>query len=66
MSSDAVEPGQVVRKVLEEAEGPVTVEEIFEIVGEQLSREEIGHELETLRKQGAALLDDEGGWSLTP
>jgi predicted Zn-ribbon and HTH transcriptional regulator len=54
----------VVRKVLEEAEGPVTVEEIFEIVGEQLTREEIGHELETLRKRGAALLDDEGGWSL--
>jgi predicted Zn-ribbon and HTH transcriptional regulator len=64
MSSEAVEPGQVVRKVLEEAENPVTVEEIFEIVGEQLTREQIAHELETLRKQGAALLDDEGGWSL--
>jgi predicted Zn-ribbon and HTH transcriptional regulator len=65
MSSGAVEPGQVLRKVLEEAEHPVTVQEIVEIVGEQLTREEIGHELETLRKQGAALLDDEGGWSLT-
>jgi hypothetical protein len=51
--------------MLEEAKHPLTLEEIEKASSRRLGAVVIENELGTMRRQGAAIVDDEGKWSST-